>query len=177
MLFKTVFKKGKKILVKIALDDGNEVWANTTLAVYNWAKKTYEDGDEVDVEYTKKNGQYFVKRISEPGKGGEKKTTSPETDDFTCEDCGATLKDAKYKKCYKCNKKNPTKPKSGSPDYKNGAPYGSLLPEEATRRNKLATLSSACDAIKVMTGQVGDVGALGEMVVELYEKLYKKLFG
>lgn len=184
MKFKTVFKKGKKILVKIALDDGNEVWATTTQAVYNWCEKSFNEDDEVDVEYTSKNGQYFVKRISTPGKGGSKKTSSPKEttsdSEYACEDCGASLKDGKYKKCYKCNKKNPSKSSgggSGKPDYKNGAPYGSLLPEEATRRNKLATLSSVCKAYQVMAGQVSDVETVGEQIIVIWKKVYKELFG
>ena len=163
MLFKTVFKKGEKILVKIALDNGNEVWATTTQAVYNWAKKNFEDGDEVDVEYTLKNGEYFVKRISAQGKGS-KKTTSTTNYSFICEDCGAELKDDKYKKCYTCNKKNSSsKSKSSRTD------------EVGKSIERQAMMKASCDAIKVMTGQVSDVGTLGDMIVELYEKLIKKI--
>jgi len=38
------------------------------------------------------------------------KEDKPENDaEFKCEDCGAKLKDGKYKKCFACNKKNPSK--------------------------------------------------------------------
>ncbi len=210
MKFKTVYKKKDKILIKFTHPDKGDIWATTTQAVYNWAKKNFKDGDEIIAEYTTKNGEYFVSRISALGKEGSKGI--PSVNEYACEDCGASLKDKKYKKCYTCNKsggketkkrftftckdcgkelkddkfkkcytcneKNP-EPKSGNgrPDYKNGAPYGSLLPIEETRRNKLATLSSVCEAIGVMTGQVNDVEVLGEHIIVLYKKLYKELFG
>ena len=181
MLFKTVYKKEDKILVKIALDDGKEVWATTSEAVYNWAKKNFKDGDEINAEYTTKNGQYFVNRITTGGSGSKKTITPKKTTSdslYTCEDCGASLKDGKYKKCYTCNKKNPSKSssKSGSHDYKNGAPYGSLLHIEATRRNKLAVFSSICTAVTALAGQI-DPNSLGDYLIENFEKAYKKLFG
>lgn len=184
MVFKTVYEADGKTLVKLSgLADNDEkgTWANCTQAVYNYAKKTFKDGNEVDVEYTVKNGEYNVTRITKKGQGnGGGKGTKLDTP-YTCEDCGKTLKDGKYKKCYTCNKKNPTKSTGGSgsgkPDYAKGAPYGSLLPVEETRRNKLATLSSACEAIQVMTGQVADADTLADMILAVYDKLYKKLFG
>ena len=181
MIFKTVYERDGKTLVKLSgLADNDEkgTWANCTSAVFNYAKKTYKDGEEVDAEYSVKNGEYNVTRITRKGQGGgggESKNTSP-----TCADCGKTLKDDKYKKCYPCNKKNPSKSTgtgSGRPDYGKGAPYGSLLPEEATRRNKLATMSSACEAVQAMTGQVQDAGTLADMIIIIQEKIYKKLFG
>ena len=168
MLFKTVFKKGKKILVKIALDDGNEVWATTTQAVYNWASKNFTEGDEVDVDYTLKNGQYFVKRISEPNKDGSKKTSSPKEttsdSEYTCEECGASLKDGKYKKCYTCNQKKPSsKNKSSRTD------------EVGKSIERQAMMKASCDAIKVLTGQVSDIETLGEMIIGLYRKLISEI--
>ena len=182
MIFKTVYEADGKTLVKLSgLTDGDEkgTWANCTEAVYNYAKKTYKDGEEVDAEYSVKNGEYNVTRITRKGQGGKgngSKNTSP-----TCADCGATLKDAKYEKCNTCNKKNPSKKstgtRSGAPNYAKGAPYGTLLPEEATRRNKLATLSASCEAVQVMTGQIADAETLADIILVVQAKVYKKLFG
>ena len=114
-----VYKKGDKYLLKIALDDGKEKWMETTSAVYNFAKNnlkghnqdTNYPGDEVDIQYTEKNGQHNVTRISKKGANTQTQTDSSpaKTGGYTCEDCGKELKDDKYKKCYTCNKKNPTK--------------------------------------------------------------------
>ena len=80
----------------------------------------------------------------------------------TCENCGKELKDDKYKKCYNCNKKASGK-------------YGDLSVTERNRRAKLTALSSACEAIKVLTGQVSDVDTIGAMVEQLYDCFYKKI--
>jgi len=112
MIFKHVCTKGNKYLARIEYDDKGDKWATTTKAVHDWAKKNFNEGDEVDVEYNIKNGQYFVTRISAPGQSS-KKSTTPEGEKskgkYTCEDCGKELKDGKYEKCYTCNKKNPSK--------------------------------------------------------------------
>lgn len=180
MIFKTAYKKGNKYLVKIVgLEKGNDdgTWATCSEAVYKWAKKNYSDGDEVGVQYSEKNGSFFVSKITSDKAVSQKEEPEDETPEFVCEDCGKVLKDGKYKKCYTCNKKSPSKPTGSSkaPDYKTGAPYGSVLPEEADRRNKLACLSSACDAVKVLQGHVADVEAIGEAVIELYKKFYKEV--
>jgi len=183
MIFKTVYEKDGKTLVKLSgLADNDEkgTWANCTSAVFTYAKKTYKDGDEVDAEYSVKNGEYNVTRITKKGQGGGGET-KPKSNAPTCADCGKELKDSKYEKCYLCNKKNPSKPSSsggdGRPDYKKGAPYGSCTPEEATRRNKLATLSASCEAVQVMTGQIQNADTLADFILAVQEKLYKKLFG
>jgi len=172
MIYKTVYKRDNKTLIKLSgLADGDEkgTWASCSIAVYNYAKKTFKDGDEVDAEYSIKDGEYNVTRVTAKGK------SSVKSDKPICIDCGKELKDSKYEKCYTCNKKNPSK-KTKTTSTK-GSSFGNPTDEEATRRNKLATLSSVCEAINVMTGQVGDVDTLGEMIVTLYDKLYKKLFG
>lgn len=113
MIFKHVCKKGDKFLTKIVFKEGEkEKWATTSEAVYNWAKKNFKENDVVDAQYTVKNGQYFVSKIMKPGTGGnsnKSETTQPDKNEYTCSDCGKELADNKYKKCYTCNKKNPSK--------------------------------------------------------------------
>jgi len=183
MIFKTAYKKGNKYLVKIVGLGTEEKgdWATTSEKVYNWAKKNFKEGDEVNAEYSEKNGSFFVSRIT-GGKGSSKKTEEPkeETPEFVCEECGKELKDGKYSKCYTCNQKSKTSTpatssSSGKPDYGKGAPYGSLLPEEAERRNKLSCLSCACEAVQVLQGHVSDAETIGEAVKELYNKFLKMI--
>jgi len=104
MIFKHVCTKGNKYLARIEYDDVGDKWATTTKAVHDWAKRSFKEGDTVDVQYNIKNGQYFVTRISAPGQGLKVASTPVETSKPTCEDCGVELKDRKYKKCYICNK-------------------------------------------------------------------------
>ncbi len=181
MKFKVAFYKDGSYLIKMILDNSDdEIWAKTTKAVYEYALKNFKEGEECEFEYTEKNDSYFINRILKKGSGTTtKKTETKPSSKAKCKDCGKELKDSKYEKCYTCNQKNPSKSTGGSgkPDFKNGAPYGSLLEVEATRRNKLATLSSACSAIQVMAGQISDADTLADMVLVVYNKLYTKLFG
>ena len=169
MKFLVAWEKGKKKLLKIELDDKQQVWAETSVAVFNYAKNNFAEGEEAGFEYTEKNGQYKVTRINKNGES-KKVTSSPtETSEYVCEDCGTKLKEGKYKKCYTCNKKNPTKTKSSSKKY------GDLSTEEQNRRASLTAMASACEAIKVLTGQITDVETIATMVETLYERFYKKL--
>lgn len=80
MIFKVAYKKDDNYLVKIAglapddtKGDKDGTWATCPAKVYNWAKKSYKEGDEVNAEYTQENGQYFVNRITK-GSGSSKQT-------------------------------------------------------------------------------------------------------
>ena len=170
MKFVITCEKGGKYLVKLELDSGKQVWAETTSAVYNWAKKTYKEGDVITAEYSVKNGQYFVNRIE----GGTGKTTITKTSEapqttgkYTCADCGKELKDDKYKKCYTCNKKNPVK--------STGKKYYGKSPEERNDIRQQAMLKASVHAIQVMTGQINDVDTLAGMVESLYDRFLKKI--
>ena len=197
MIYKTVYKKGNKFLAKIIFDDVGEKWCSTTSAVYNFAQKNFEEDEEVDVEYSVKNGQYSVSKIMKVG-GGSKKTEKKEEETmskFACEDCGATLKEGKYKKCYTCNKKTPSKPKTegytcsdcGAPlkdnkyekcytcNQKNPVASKKGTTDEAIRKE--AVLKASCDAVKTLAGFVQDPDTLANIVESLYDRLYKKLFG
>jgi len=120
MLFLVAYQNKGKNLIKIGLDDGKEKWATTSAEVYDYAKKNFTSKEEVEYDMTVKNGQYHIEAIYKKGQKG--KTVAPKeeverptlTKGFKCEECGKELKDGKYKKCYTCNKKNPStsKPKA-----------------------------------------------------------------
>ena len=178
MIFKIAYKKDNNTLVKIAgLDPTTEAkdkkdgtWANCSANVYNWAKKNYKEGDEVNVEYSVNNGQYNVTRITK-GSGDSKRINDKKTKNTsvpTCEDCGKELKDSKYTKCYTCNKKNPSKKKGSSNSY-------SKSPEDKEQIRRLSVLRAVAEAIQVMTGQIDNVDTLGTMMETLYDKFYKKV--
>jgi predicted RNA-binding Zn-ribbon protein involved in translation (DUF1610 family) len=113
MKFKIAIAKSGKYLLKIELDNGEEKWATTSEAVYNFTKSAFKEGDTIGLDYIEKNGQYHVNRVTKDGKVTSKKEVEKEEEvaEFTCEDCGKALKDGKYKKCFLCNKKNPAKKK------------------------------------------------------------------
>lgn len=167
MLFKTVFKKGDKYLAKIIFDDVGEKWASTTKAVFDFAKKSFKEDEKVDVEYTVKNGQYSVSKIKKPGTGGgSKKTEAKEekkntTAEYKCEECGAKLKDDKYKKCYTCNQKNPEKT--------------SVSKSTGESIKDQVTLKVVVEALKILTGQVSDPDTIFAMIETGYKRLRKLL--
>jgi hypothetical protein len=175
MKFKLAVFKNKKYLIKMVLDDGQEKWGSTSQAVFNFAKANFKEGDDADFVYKVENNQYLIDRINKPGYVGktQQSNVSPTPDSqpspaHVCEDCGVTLKDGKYKKCYNCNQKKPTPTYSG--DY-----MKPRTPEEAERMTRLSILSSVCEAIGIMTGQVGDIGTLWEQIETLYDEAYKKI--
>lgn len=118
MKFLVAYKNDKgKFLVKIEFEPGKEKWASTSEAVVNYAKANFKANEDVDVDYTEKNGSYTVTRITKKGSTPapvEAKTEAPKVEEFKCTDCGKVLKDGKYQKCFDCNKKNPAKPKETS---------------------------------------------------------------
>lgn len=178
MKFKLAVVKNKKFLIKMVLDTGEEKWGTTSQAVFNFAKANFKEGDDADFVYKVENNQYLIDRINKPGytpKAYEKKETTSTpvpvaepSSEHVCEDCGVNLKDGKYKKCYNCNQKKPTPNYSG--DY-----MKPRTPEEAERMTRLSILSSVCEAIGIMTGQVGDIGTLWEQIETLYDEAYKKI--
>lgn len=159
-------------------------------------------GEECDCEYTEKNNQYHVTRILKLGAETSANTDEPKPtpvenreDDkkyckcgeeiknhkydlcyacnkkskstdgkFYCEDCNKELKDGKYKKCYDCNKKNPPKSYGGSSNGKNQ----DLIVKQAI-------MKAVCSAMPIFAGQVSDVEVVGQMINELFDKVYKKV--
>jgi len=103
MKFKTVGAKN----AMIALDEnGKKVWYHTYQKVYEGAKKYLKEGDEVEISLAEeeKEGLKVITFIKKIGQSVPKPQPS-NTGKPTCEDCGAELKDSKYKKCWKCNQK------------------------------------------------------------------------
>jgi len=169
MQYLTTFKKGKKSLIKIKTDDGKEKWYETSDAVLNYAKKTFEADDEVSID-TKKEGKKIVVTRITAGEVGEEPEPEAETEDSTvenvCEDCGKELKSDKYTKCYTCNKKA----------QKNGNTFKSKTKVYDGDRNdsiiRQTCIKAAGEAVTVLAGHVDDPETVGDIVIEISEKLY-----
>lgn len=104
---------GKKVMVRfLELAGASGVWATCSQVVKDYAEKNFKSGDAVHVQFEDgQNNMLHVSKI-EPGPGADIKksadVTSAVSGKPSCEDCGKDLQDAKYKKCWACNKKNPT---------------------------------------------------------------------
>jgi hypothetical protein len=180
MLYLVAYKNDKgKYLIKIGLDDGKEKWASTSEAVYNFAKANFAQKEEVEYDMTEKNGQYHVSKIMKKGQKSSAPApvatakTAPvsetsKTTEYKCTDCGATLKDGKYTKCYPCNKKNPAPAKTTSGGGQRDA-VGQSIEKQAMMKASAMAVGNA------FVGQIADVDTLADMIIKVYEKLLKKL--
>jgi len=65
MIFEIAFKKDGNYLIKAEFKAGEgSKWASTTEAVFNFAKKNFKKGDNVNIDYRTEKGKYFVDRIT-----------------------------------------------------------------------------------------------------------------
>jgi len=152
MIFKVAYKRGNKVLIKVqdpSLNEGNAVWMECSEKVYTWCKNQYKDGDEVDVEYTVKDGQYIATRVTKKGQGSKKTGTSSETKDTTS-----------------------TKNKSSYNSY--GEYMKRKHPDEGKQIRALSILSSVCNAVQGLAGHI-DPNNIGEVIDTLFDKFDKKL--
>jgi hypothetical protein len=134
---KILAKKGDNKAFK--LDDGN--WYNLNDVVIPYLEKMNK-GDEVVVTFEKKGVSRYVSKLVSATAAKAEPTKLETPAEFKCEDCGATLKDGKYKKCFPCNKKNPTKAKSNfTPSGGDGIRYGS--PEDIAGKEMGCALGAA----------------------------------
>lgn len=155
-----IAKTEGKNMLKIDIPEGSGIWAFCSPEVKAYAKKTFKEGDEVELQYEQKNGGYYITFIKRPGSSStsETKKTAPQSK-FVCEDCGKALKDGTYKKCYTCNQKKPSsseeKDKSSSIEKQNC--------NNATSRTLVA-----------LQGQV-DINNILEIADKIWNFYYKKL--
>jgi hypothetical protein len=84
----------------------DENWYNVNADVISSLEKLSK-GDEVVVTYEKKNTSRNVSNLINAKSAPSAKETPKSSTGFACSECGAELKDGKYKKCYKCNQKSP----------------------------------------------------------------------
>jgi len=167
MKFLVAFEKGDKKLLKIELDNGEQKWATCSGEVFNYAKSNFKSKDNAVFEMTEKAGQFNVTKISKVG-GSTSTSSEPSSDTAKCSDCGATLKDSKYKKCFSCNKKSPAKTESKAYEGRSAEVTASII--------RQTVMKVSGDAVATaMVGQIGDVDALAEMICKLYDKLLEKI--
>lgn len=172
--FLVTIQKDNDFLVRAIFDDGETKWAKCSEAVHNYAKKAFKENEEVTLQYTNKNGKYYVTKIVKASGGGTRsdsnKTENTKSSSPCCEDCNKELKDSKYKKCWACNNKNYSKStttSSSSKSYKSPTTQDSIV--------RQSCMKGACDAVKTMAGQIDNVDTLVEAVLAIYGEIYKKV--
>jgi len=88
--------------------NGEKTWTVCSKKVYDFVKANFKEGDYVSPTFGDKeqDGMKYVTLVKKGAQGAPAKTAADDGKP-KCEDCGYPLKDAKYKKCYKCNQKDP----------------------------------------------------------------------
>ena len=171
-----------------------DAWFSVPEKLVGYSTKI-EKGDTVEITYIKKGT--FRNVIGIYLTPGEKKEETPTTEakketGFNCTECGAVLKDGKYKKCFSCNKKakeNPVKeeqgdapgtasgtkvfdePEQGKEGWKPGkSNYGS--PEDIA--GKEVGCAANC-AAAILAGRPEDPGALLELWRTLFNGILEHI--
>jgi len=149
MIFKVAYSKGNRNSIKVVDNEGKEVWMGCSKNVYSWCKKNYNEGDEVDVEYTVKDGQYTATRVTNKRQSNYNPLPKDET--------------------------RPSKPTPSAPTKKYTGNYMNRKhPEESKQIRALSILSSICEAIQGLAGHI-DPNNIGEIIETLFDRFDKKL--
>lgn len=149
--FVRVATKPGCIMMKVIVD-GKEQWADCANPVYEFAKKSFQEGQDITLTADYANNRYNVSRI-EAGSGS---SSSPSSS-------GSSLAPA-------------NKPAASSSNYSpssTGKSYGKS-PEESERITRLSVLSSVCTLLGAIPGQV-EVNAVGDVAEELYNRFLGKV--
>lgn len=155
MIFRVAYKKDTRVSIKVQDGDKKPVWMTCSDAVYSWCKKSFKDGDEVNVEYTENNGRFTATRVSKDGTSPapqvEKKAEAPKQETKV------------------------EKPATGVASYSRPREYMKpKTPEESKQMRACSILSSVCQAVQSIVGHI-DVNGLGDIVEALYDRFDKKL--
>lgn len=133
--------------------EAENIWYNVNEPAIPYLAKLNK-GDEIVVTYEKKGVSRYVSKLTLATVETPKEEVKTSTG-FTCEICGAVLKDGKYKKCYTCNKskavkKEETKPEEKKPYEKKewksnyGSPEDIAGKETGCALGAAATVASGC---------------------------------
>lgn len=180
------YQKGKLNSV-LFREEGKEIWASTTEKVIEFVKsknlpdaKRGEKGVQVEIEYTEKDGRYFVTMVK-PLEEIQVTTefVKTEAEGKKCKQCGKPVK-GKYDVCYTCFQVKPSEEKS-KPVVKNFSGVSSEFqksksPEDIAIMFKCNCMTNASNAVsQALCGQISDVTTLANMIVDVYKILLTKI--
>ena len=115
-------KNPNQPMLQVDIPEGTGTWAFCSSQVQDYANKTLQLGDEVELTYTFANGRCDVTFIKKAGQ--QANTANQQPTGFQCTECGASLKDGRFKKCYTCNQNK------GGQQTQSGAPASNFNCEE-----------------------------------------------
>jgi len=141
----------KKEMIKVS-SNGQEVWYDCDPKAKGFAKTAFQPGDDVELTTEDRGGKVYVTRVSRPGQANynpnaTQQAPAPQTQ---------------------------SQP-STAPTVNVRPAYGQKTPEESERISRLSAMSSASNAVQVLTGQINDPAVLGDIVVSLYNKMLAEI--
>jgi hypothetical protein len=152
--------------------EGQENWFNTEGdAVMNELAK-YVVGDTVTLEYNKKGIKQSVVNIMATTAVKKAAPAPAATSEFVCEDCGAALKDGKYKKCWTCNKKGGTGKTYAKKEW---TPKAGGYVDNPEKTEQIRRGNSLNAAAAVLAGRQEDPETLAEMTIVVAERFLEWL--
>lgn len=155
--FGRVAKSPTKNMLKIVVN-GQEQWADCTPQVKGFAGKAFQEGHDVVLTASYANNRYNVSRI-ESASGRPQAQAPVNTPPVQQTAPVQTAKPAAQH----------TSTYSGYSDYQKPR-----IPEESERMTRLSVLSSVCEAVAAIPGQV-DVNVLWDVIESGYNRLLAKV--
>lgn len=146
----------KKDMVKV-LENGKDVWYNCDKAAKGFASKAFKEGDEVELVIEQRGNDPFVTQVRRPG--GHVPAQQPYNG--ASQAAPSTAPQAA--------------PAQAAAPYQAKPAYGQKSPEESEKITRLSVMSSATQAVQVMTGQINDPNVLGDVVVSLYNRMLAEI--
>lgn len=154
--FGRVAKSPSKNMLKVIVN-GQDQWADCTPQVKGFASKAFQEGQDVILTASFANNRYNVSRI-ENMSGGKPPVAAPSN---TAPQTQAP--------------KPATQPTTSSySHYGSGEYQKARTPEESERMTRLSVLSSVCEALAAVPGQI-DVNALWDVVETGYNRFLMKV--
>jgi len=149
--FGRVAFKPDMILIKGPENNGKGVWYNCSPQAKGYAKATFYEDDEVELVLEQRDGKPFVTQVKRPGQGGASPASAAPT--------GGT-----------------SAPSGASTPNQGARPaYGQKTPEESEKITRLSVMSSATQAVQVMTGRIESTEVLTMTVLSLYKAMLEEI--
>ena len=127
-----------------------------------------EKGTEIEVTYTKNGTFRNVSAINVVAKKAAKTEAKSGMPGFTCEDCGASLKDGKYKKCFMCNKKAPKETAKEDKPVAKSSGYSNPDRDAQIRRGNSINAAAATVSGNMAGNQPSDLAQATITIAQIY---------
>jgi len=139
----------KKDMINVE-ENGKGIWYDCDVKAKGYAKSAFQEGAEVELVKEDRGGKPFVTQVRRPGQGGASYTPPAPTGTTSTPQASQT-----------------TTPAKGN--------WGQKSPEESEKITRLSVMSSATQAVQVMTGRIESTEVLTMTVLSLYKAMLEEI--